>query len=195
MPNAPSAHDTKRIRPLFCYSILKSTFYNLVNILDIYRFLIVISSIVITWASSKKLNAILLLSSSFIALIAIVSYILFFVKKSFRLCIHKFYSVTRMFYTLPDTVLTFYIYFEAIQSGFDVNPKHGPAYACAFLTFFLLLSAFNFYWNVLFIRMTFEKIDKPAVEKPLEGDTPKLDIKGEHKENSKSINTGNVVKM
>ena len=65
-----------------------------------------------------------------------------------------------MFYTVPDTLLTFFIYFEATQAGFNVNPDHTRVYACAFLTFFLLLSAFNFYWNVLFIRIAFEKINK-----------------------------------
>ena len=118
-------NSNNRIQPLFCYSIKKNTFYNLVNICDIYRFLIVISSVIIAWASNKKLNSVLLLSSSFICLICLISYISFFVKKSFRLCIHKFYSITRMFYTIPDTFLTFFIYIEASQSGFDVNPDHG----------------------------------------------------------------------
>ena len=182
--------SSNRIRPLFCYSIQKNTFYNLVNILDIYRFLIVISTVVIAWGRDKKLNGILLMSSSFITIVCLISYILFFIRKSYKLCIHKFYSITRMFYTLPDTVLTSYLYFEAFESNFDINPDHGQLYSFSFLTFFLFLSAFNFYWNVLFIKMSFEKDAVEGNQNVLKQDlnNNSIDIKHNIKPTAKKAN-------
>ena len=151
-----------RMKPLFCYSIFKSTFYNIINIIDIYRFFFVICTALLTFALHKHVNSTLILSSLFILTTSVVAYVFYYLHNDFRETVHKFYSITRMFYTVPDTIMTYFLYLHLMERGFKSRAHHGRFVTFIMVSFFLALSSFNFYWNVLFIKLTFEK--KPEID-------------------------------